>query len=1007
MACPLTHFASRIASLQLLLVKYEAESPSDVPDAAQQPQTQQKDQQQQQRQLQIIQTNHYTQIPHQPRNRRTGLDSVRHAPGHQGGQQKTPTALATLATLPRHHSLPAAAAGRLRHGGGRPPGTRTARVAHVRRTALALRRHSTRQRHHNKKSPYFVWHKRGRLELAAWPHIVDKMPQPPRFPGYFVNGGRSRSGGGGGRTKTPTTTTTTTAAANADNNDDDNVDEASSSEESEEEEEEESEEVAALHEMQEREASGLSELAWNARGRVPLPTIQYKWISPLRQTFGSRKSAWEHAVQLCKQEVVLDKVLTGYGANGKPLKLAPPTRKTVLEAGKMRFERDGLWVVGQEEVWGLERLEAARHAIDNCTEKDPIYAVINSNNNSINDNDSIKPQQQHDNNPVQAAASATASAVATGPSAAESASSTKKKVKRRLTGLTYFVQCNRESHRQKRLDELRAQNPAAVSTPVSTMTDCTTAPAATAAASSTTDPPSSISTAVAVTPESSPPPTTTAGPVAAPPSPPAKAVSFTLRDADVELKAAFRALPVPEQQAWTAKAKERQAEIDREDAAAAAKEEATKEPRYPPVTAAAAAAAASAVAIQKSDKESSTARNLFEWVDVAGKAVSSPANDQFAVVVEVDGAAASPLLGSSTSAIQPQQTETNNCGSVVSASPTPNAAAATETCAVVDPATPTTTTVVAAAKRTYDRNYAKKLAEFSRSRKWCLNEEQIKMCYDAGMEHYDQVMRTVTARDLMRELQDGFDLLRERGHGRFDMELPVFESPAFQFMNSIKTSPWMPVVREILGKDVVLIHKGMFLSMPGSAKQNYHQDGPHLTTQYQKPCHAINVFVPLVDLTIDNGPTEFCLGSHILGHEEFDEEFVEIPTVKAGTPIIFDYRLGHRGLANGGKTCRPIVYCTYAAAVDGKEFRDSVNFSRKRYHKIGDLVEKGLTREERVLKRKRAIEEQQQQEELKMIEELPTQEEPETLQSGLDPDSVEYLTKKPRYISKEAERADL
>jgi len=864
----------------------------------------------------------------------------------------------------------------------------------------------------HKKSPYFVWHKRGRLELAAWPHIVDKMPQPPRFPGYFVNGGRSRSGGGGGgRKKTSTTTVTTTAAANADTNDD-TVDEASSSseeseeDEEEESEEEESEEIAALHEMQEREASGLSTLAWNARGRVPLPTIQYKWISPLRQTFGSRKSAWEHAVQLCKQEVVLDKVLTGYGANGKALKLAPPTRKMVLEAGKMRFERDGLWVVGQEEVWGLERLEAARRAIDNCTEKDPIYAVINSSNNVNNtDNSSIQPSS-NDNNPAQAAASATPAAVATGTSAAESASSTKKKGKRRLTGLTYFVQCNRESHRQKRLDELRAQNPAAVATtPVNTMVDCATAPAgATAdAASSTTDPPPSMSTAVAVTPESSPPPPTTTTPVAAPPSPPAKAVSFTLHNADVELKAAFRALPVPEQQAWTAKAKERQAEIDREDAAAAAKEKATNQPSCSPVAAAAAAAAASGVTFQKSDKDSSTARNSLEWEDAAaGQPVSSPANDQFAVVVEVDGAAASPPLGS-------QQTETNNCGSVVSASPTPNAAAATETCAVVDPATPTTTTttVVAAAKRTYDRNYAKKLSEFSRSRKWCLNEEQIKMCYDAGMEHYDQVMRTVTARDLMRELQDGFDLLRERGHGRFDMELPVFESPDFQFMNSIKTAPWMPVVREILGKDVVLIHKGMFLSMPGSAKQNYHQDGPHLTTQYQKPCHAINVFVPLVDLTIDNGPTEFCLGSHILGHEEFDEDFVEIPTVKAGTPIIFDYRLGHRGLANGGKTCRPIVYCTYAAAVDGKEFRDSVNFSRKRYHKIGDLVEKGLTREERVLKRKRAIEEQQQQEELKMIEELPAKEESEAQQSGLDPDSAECLTKKPRYISKEAERAEL
>ena len=164
--------------------------------------------------------------------------------------------------------------------------------------------------------------------------------------------------------------------------------------------------------------------------------------------------------------------------------------------------------------------------------------------------------------------------------------------------------------------------------------------------------------------------------------------------------------------------------------------------------------------------------------------------------------------------------------------------------------------------------------------------------------------------------------------------------------------------KEILGNDVVLIHKGMFLSMPGSTKQVYHQDGTHLTTQYQKPCHAINVFIPLVDLTLDNGPTEFCLGSHILGYEVLDEKNVVTPTVSAGTPIIFDYRLGHRGLGNTSNTCRPIVYCTYAAAADGKEFRDLVNFSRKRYHRIGDLVEKGLSRSERAEKRKRIVDDQ-------------------------------------------------
>jgi hypothetical protein len=77
---------------------------------------------------------------------------------------------------------------------------------------------------------------------------------------------------------------------------------------------------------------------------------------------------------------------------------------------------------------------------------------------------------------------------------------------------------------------------------------------------------------------------------------------------------------------------------------------------------------------------------------------------------------------------------------------------------------------------------------------------------------------------------------------------------------------------------------------------------------------------------------------------------------------------GHRGLGNSSTSYRPIVYCTYArGAAEGKAFRDSVNFSRKRYHKIGSLTEKPLSREERRLARKRSIEERASETEAKKI----------------------------------------
>jgi hypothetical protein len=312
------------------------------------------------------------------------------------------------------------------------------------------------------KSPYFVFSPSGRLKLASFAHFLEKIPQPPKFPGYSsgtnANSRRRSQQSGGTNLEEDESHESTTVEVAADMNEHDQA-------------------VAALLE-EEHDVDGLCALALEERWRVPLPTISLRWISPLRESFSTRKSAWERAVQLCRDETLLDKVLEGYGANGKPIKLVVPTKRMALQAGKLRFVRDGLWVVGQEEAWQWQR----RLESETLT---PTTILSNGGNDR-----------------KQMTVSGT------------DGSSTKTTQGRAPTALVYFLQSRRKMHQQARLAELRAGQ----ETNLSAERDTTMKVVG-----------------------------------GAPPSEKAK-ISFTLREAESELRGVWKAMSEEEQQTWENKA---------------------------------------------------------------------------------------------------------------------------------------------------------------------------------------------------------------------------------------------------------------------------------------------------------------------------------------------------------------------------------------------------------------------------------------------------------------------
>ena len=184
-------------------------------------------------------------------------------------------------------------------------------------------------------------------------------------------------------------------------------------------------------------------------------------------------------------------------------------------------------------------------------------------------------------------------------------------------------------------------------------------------------------------------------------------------------------------------------------------------------------------------------------------------------------------------------------------------------------------------------------------------------------------------------MHNGFAEAVQRAKGRYDILYGVNGKSDFMEVDRVLSQ----VLLQILTCKRVMLFNGLLHADPGCNEQLWHADGEHLfpgSRHVNLPLHCLNVFVPLVDITEDNGGTEFCLGSHRLTGGSPDIVWQDAQhkdrigctatpvafTCRAGSVIMFDYRVLHRGLANNGPQARQVLYFTYAHAW----FRDMHNF---------------------------------------------------------------------------------
>jgi hypothetical protein len=129
----------------------------------------------------------------------------------------------------------------------------------------------------------------------------------------------------------------------------------------------------------------------------------------------------------------------------------------------------------------------------------------------------------------------------------------------------------------------------------------------------------------------------------------------------------------------------------------------------------------------------------------------------------------------------------------------------------------------------------------------------------------------------------------------------------------------MPTLVETLGHDMAISYFGSDTAGPGSTYQYVHGDGRPLFPELplNMPTYGVTVNFPLVDFHEENGPLEIWPNSshHLAGIDpQVGSDIVggTPVVVPAGSLIMRDLRLWHRGTPNRTTEIRPMIAVVYS-----------------------------------------------------------------------------------------------
>lgn len=126
----------------------------------------------------------------------------------------------------------------------------------------------------------------------------------------------------------------------------------------------------------------------------------------------------------------------------------------------------------------------------------------------------------------------------------------------------------------------------------------------------------------------------------------------------------------------------------------------------------------------------------------------------------------------------------------------------------------------------------------------------------------------------------------------------------------------LALARRMMGDDVIVGECGVVISHAGAGPQNTHRDSAFLygglDQEIGLPPFSMTLLLPLIDVSLGMGPTEFWPGTQRVVDETRIEGIAPLALpLSAGTALLLDSRMLHRGGANATGPVRPSLYFSY------------------------------------------------------------------------------------------------